>query len=124
MIYLGVLLGIGILAAVIYMALNKKSDIKTRIASMAALALMIITVIICLVLVFTDNRVPIDESVLIVGAPVEVRKDNENTGPLLLLIVFLIALFFLIGFLAIREHKKSKSPEDTNLFKRSPIKDW
>ena len=124
MVFLGIILGLGIMGATVYMAVDKKSNAKTRIASMAALALMVLTVIICLILIFTDNRVPVDESVLIVGAPVEVKKENENTGSLLLLIVFLIAFFIYIGFLSIREHKKSKKPEDKTPFKRNPVRDW
>ena len=124
MIYLGVLLGIGIMIAMIYLAVDKKSDTKTRIASIAAIALMILTVIICLVLAFTDNRVPVDESILIVGAPAEIIENNENSGILLLLVILLIALFFLIGFFSFREHKRNKIPKDTTVFKDSNPSEW
>jgi len=102
----GVALGIVIMAAVSYMALNKKSNFHTRLVSLAALAVMIITVIICLIIVLSDNRVPIDPSTLIVGAPVEVKEDNNLLG-LVLSIIFLLAMFIVIVFLAMKEHKKS-----------------
>jgi len=108
LIYMGVLLGLGIMAAMVYLALDKKSNLHTRIAALVAIALMLITVIICLVLVFTDNTVPVDESVLIVGAPAEVKEDGGgDTMILLLLIIFLIAIFILIALLAMRENRKN-----------------
>jgi len=113
MIYLGVLLGIGIMAAMVYMALDKKSSFQTRIAALIAIALMMITVIVCLVIVLTDNRVPVDPSTLIVGAPVEVKKGGSgNTMVLLLLILFLIAVFVTIAILSMRENRKHIKKED------------
>jgi len=107
MIYLGILFCIAIMGAVISMAFNKKSNFATRIASLIALALMIITVIICLVVAFTDNTVAVDESVLIVGAPVEVKKaGGDNTMVLSLLIFFLVGFFVVITVLAIKDHRK------------------
>ena len=107
MTYLGVLIGIIIMAVMVYLAVDKKSNFPTRIASLAALALMILTVAICIYIVMTDNRVPVDPSVLIVGAPVEVKEDkNDNLGVVALLIIFLIALFSIIAFIAMKENKK------------------
>ena len=90
------------------MALDKKSNFQTRLVSLGALALMILTVIICFIIVLTDNRVPVDESVLIVGAPVEVKKEGDNNLlALMFTIIFFIALFAVIFFLAMKEHRKS-----------------
>jgi len=109
MTYIGVLLGIGIMVAIIRLAVDKKSNFITRIAALGALALMLLTIIICVILILTDNRVPVDPSVLIVGAPVEVKeKGNDNLWIILLLIVFLIGLFGLVAFLAMKENKKQK----------------
>ena len=107
MIFFSVVIGLVIMAAMIYLALDKKSNKHTRIASIAALGIMIFAVIICLGIILTDNRVPIDPSNLIVGAPpVEPQKSSGIVG-LLISIVFLLALFLLIAFLARKEHKKS-----------------
>jgi len=107
MVYLGVLLGIGIMAAMVFMALDKKSSLPMRIAALIAIALMMITVVICVVIVLTDNRVPVDPSTLIVGEPVEVKKTgNGNLMAILLLIIFLIGVFVLIAILAMRENKR------------------
>jgi len=113
-IYLGVLLGIGIMGAMVFLALNKKSNFATRLASLIALGIMFLTIVICLFMIFTDNRVPVDESVLIVGAPVEVvQKGNDNTMALLLVVIFLVGIFSLLIFLAMKENKKqSKDAAD------------
>jgi len=108
MIYLGVLLGIGIMAAMIYMALDKKSNFPTRVASLIALAVMILAVIVCLFVIFTDTTVPVDESVVIVGAPAETKKvSNNDVMVLMLLVIFLLILFGFVVVLTMREHKKS-----------------
>jgi len=107
MMYMGILLGVAIMAAMIYMALNKKSTFPVRIASIAALFLMILTIIICLFIGFTDNRVMVDESVLIVGAPPETPQEGAgNSIGLIFLIFFLIAMFVMIAVFAMREHRK------------------
>ena len=93
------------MGAMIYLAVDKKSNFQTRLVSLGALAAMILTVIICLFIIFTDNRVPIDPSNLIVGAPVEVKEEN-NIPALLFSIIFFLALFLVIAFLAMKEHKK------------------
>jgi hypothetical protein len=107
MIYFGIFFALCIMAAVAYMALNKQSGFPIRIASLGALALMIITVIICLFIVLNDDTVPVDESVLIVGAPVEAPKDKGNNGLIVLLFaIFLVAFFAVIAFISLKGHKK------------------
>jgi amino acid transporter len=95
------------MGAMVYLALDKKSNFATRVASLIALGIMILTIAICLFLIFTDNRVPVDESVLIVGAPVETVKDENNiTMELLLLVIFMAGIFTWIVILAMKENKK------------------
>jgi len=107
-IYLGILFCIAIMGGIISVAFNKKSGFSTRVASLIALALMVLAIIICLVIAFTDNTVVVDESVLIVGAPVEAKKTgNDNTMVLLLLIIFLVAFFVTIAILAMKENRKT-----------------
>ena len=96
------------MGAVAYLALNQKSTFHVRLASLGALAVMIITVIICLVLIFTTpNEAPVDYSTLIVGAPPVIEEKDNHILPLLLTIMFFIALFAVITMLALKEHKKS-----------------
>jgi len=108
MVYFSVVLGIGIIAAMVFMALDKKSSFAVRVVSLAALALMILTVIICLFLVLTDDRVPVDESVVIVGAvPETQKKSTTNVMVLLLFIIFLAGIFVLLVFFSMREHHRN-----------------
>jgi cytochrome bd-type quinol oxidase subunit 2 len=110
MIYFGILIGLIIMAAMTYMALNKRSDFHMRIASLIALAVMIITIIVCLFLVLTNRKLPQDESVVLVGVVQEVPvTGNNNSMVLLLLAFFLISLFVLIFVLAMRENRRQKS---------------
>ena len=107
MTFFGIILGVAIMVGMIGLALDKKSNLAVRIASLIAIALMILTLIICLFMILTDNRVPVDESIVIVGAVPETKeRSTTNVMVLLLLIIFLVALFAIIAFLSLREHHK------------------
>ena len=96
------------MGGMVYLALDKKSSFRLRLAALGALGIMILTIIICLIIVLTDNKVIVDESILIVGAPVEVKDDSDNNlFSLVFSIIFLLALFGVIVFLVFREHKKT-----------------
>ncbi|MCL2720046.1 MAG: hypothetical protein FWD47_01730 [Treponema sp.] len=106
MIFLGVILGIAIMGAVSYMALNKKSSFQIRLVSLIALAVMVLTVIICVIIYFsTGTEVPIDWSTYRVDQPIEV-KDESNPIAIILTILFFLTLFVVIAVLAMKEHKK------------------
>ena len=107
MIYFGVLVGLVILGVMIYMALNKNSDFHTRVASLIALAVMIVAIIICLSIIFMFKGAIPDPSVVKVGVVDEIpMAENSNPMALLLLVVFLIALFVLVSVLALKDHKR------------------
>jgi len=115
MIFLGILTGIIIMGVMVYMALNKKSNFSIRLASLAALALMILTSVICLFIVFTDDRVPVDESVVIVGAVQETReKDSSSVIIPLIFFILMAAVFIVIAFLSM----KDQSGNFPKLFKK------
>ena len=115
MVFFGVILGISIMAAMVYMALDKKSSFQIRIASLIAIAIMMATVILCVFIVLTDNRVPVDESVLIVGAPAEVKQTGSgNTTVLLLLIIIMVGIFVLLAILSMRENRRHIKKESGN----------
>ncbi|MCL2209701.1 MAG: hypothetical protein FWC19_05645 [Treponema sp.] len=108
MIFIGVLIGVIIMSAMVYMALDKKSNFTVRIACLAAIAVMILTLLICLFLIFTDNKVVIDESVLIVGAPVETKKDDGNSIWIIIVLgVFLFALLALVAYQSLKEKRNT-----------------
>jgi cytochrome bd-type quinol oxidase subunit 2 len=107
MVFFGVILGIGIMSGMVYLALDKKSSFQIRIASLIAIAIMMATVILCVFIVLTDNRVPVDESVLIVGAPVEVKQTRSgNTMVLLLLVIIMVVICILLAILSMHENRK------------------
>jgi cytochrome bd-type quinol oxidase subunit 2 len=106
MIYFGFILAISILAGMIYMALDKKTNSAARLATLIALGVMVLTVIICLFAVLTDKTVPFDESTFIVGAPAETKKDSGSTVTLVFSVAMIIALFAVIVFLSLKEMKK------------------
>jgi len=109
MIYLGVVIGIALMGGMIFLAFRKKSEFAVRVASLIALGVMMLTIIICLFLVFTDDRVPVDESVVIVGAAPEIKEvDNSNMMVLFLVVIVLIAVFAMVVIAAMREYRKNK----------------
>jgi cytochrome bd-type quinol oxidase subunit 2 len=112
MIYFGIIVGLGILGGMVYLALDKKSDFATRMASLAAIAVMMLTIIICLFVVLLDDSVPVDESVIIVGPPVKAVKEEVDSGNIFILIFivgFLLGIFLIIVFLTLKEHRKNLS---------------
>ena len=107
MIFFGVVLGIVIIGAMVFLALDKKSTFKMRLASLGAIALMLITVIICLSVILSDKTVPFDPTTLIVGAPPEVKEDDGSGFFIIIFtIIFFLALFIVIVIFAMREQKK------------------
>jgi cytochrome bd-type quinol oxidase subunit 2 len=109
MILAGVLIGVVTLAGIIYLALNKKSNLIIRLACLGAIALMFITLIICIIVILSDKTVPIDPSTLIVGAPLEIKDEKNNSVSIVFSIIFIVVLFGVISFLVMKEHKKSQS---------------
>lgn len=122
MIFGGVIVGIVLMAIMIYLAVDKKSNTATRYAALIALGVMILAVIICLFIIFTDKTVPVDPSVLIVGEPPAEREEKgSNFWILLLLIGFLLAIFVMIFIFAMKENKKHKGEGPDNF---KPISNW
>jgi lysylphosphatidylglycerol synthetase-like protein (DUF2156 family) len=124
MIFAGIIIVIVILAAMIYLAIDKKSTLIIRLASLGAIALMFITLVICTIVILNDNTVPVDPSVLIVGAPTEKKEVKNNSVAIAFIIIFVIAMFAFIAITAMREQKKNKSKTEgaDNLSK--PVSDW
>jgi len=101
-------LGVVSLAGVIYLAVSKKSSFKLRVAALIALALMIITVIICMVQIFGTpvvTAVPAYPGLPITNPP-EVQE--SNSGVLIVFIIILILLFAAVVYLAIKEHRQAQ----------------
>ena len=99
-----ILLGIITLVGVVFLAISRKSSPKIRITALCALALMVLTIIVCLLIIF---------GVISTGVKPVVLPDAElfdtppapssNFLPLVMLIIFLVVLFVLVLVLSMRE---------------------
>jgi NADH:ubiquinone oxidoreductase subunit 4 (subunit M) len=108
MIIFGILLSVAIMAAMVYLALSKKSSFSIRLASLIALALMIIAVIVCLFMIFGNPAASVEKSAFARENPVPIQAEEDSISiALLLLIVFLLAFFVLVVILVFRERRKS-----------------
>jgi len=117
MIFFGILIGVIIMGVMIYLALGKKSSFHIRIASLGALAVMILSVIICII-VFSSSgdKVTIDWSTYKVGEPIEAKDTSGDTVGIIFSIIFFLVLFVVIAVLALKEHKKHAPQKDKPLF--------
>jgi hypothetical protein len=125
MILVGIIIGIVILSAMVYLAVDKKSSFIIRLASLGAIALMFIALIICIIIVVSDDTVPFDPSTLIVGAPAPVKEKKSNLLPIILSIVVMVGMFGFIAVLAMKEHKKSlPKDKDAAVAAGKPAANW
>jgi ABC-type Fe3+ transport system permease subunit len=107
-----IFISVVILSVMIYMAISRKSTFKIRLAALGALALMIITVIICLIRIFSEAAS---------GAKAQVYPDmpaTEVTPPnsmvLVSFIFFLLVIFFVVLLLSLREQRRSANAANSN----------
>jgi len=125
MILTGIIIGLAVLAGMIYLAVDKKSTLIIRFASLGAIALMLIALVICAIIILTDNTVPVDPSTLIVGAPTEKKEVKNNSFAIIFIILFVVAMFVFIAIQAIREHKKNlPKTGDADGSSSKPISNW
>jgi cytochrome bd-type quinol oxidase subunit 2 len=101
-----IIVSILILSAISYLAISRRSDNKVRFASLGALAVMIITVIVCLFkIIMTPAAAQVQAYP---DMPVsELPPAAPNTTALVLFIVILLALFISILLLSLREQRKT-----------------
>jgi amino acid transporter len=102
-------LAVILLSAITYTALSKKTGPRTRIAALIALAVMILTVIVCLVLIFGGTALVKTGDPLPADIPVDKPSAPGNDWWVLLaFIVFLIALFAVVAVLSFREQRRMR----------------
>ena len=104
-----ILLGIITAVGIVYMAVSRKSTSMTRFVAICALALMVITVIICLLFIFevvgqkTQNIPVLPDAV----PSTEPDAPGPNLFSLIALILFLLTLFALVLFRYLREQRRA-----------------
>ena len=106
--YVLIPLGILSLAGIVFLAISRKSGFRLRIVALVALALMIVTVIVCLFTIFGTQTVPANFS-----NTDPQQAGNAATAPsanmtaLLLFVVFLVVLFVLVLIFSLRDRRKA-----------------
>ena len=108
MYYFLIFLSVISLAGIVYMAISRKSSLKHRVTALAALALMIITVIICLFQIFGPSASKVTYYPPDMPLSSMPESKGSNTGIIAVFIIFLLLLFILVLMLSIREHRHSK----------------
>ena len=103
-----IILGLGALGGVVYMALSSKSTFKLRVVALGALVLMILTVIVCLFVYFRTDTAP-KQLILPDTLPSDIPPPSSGDSPLALIVfvIFLVGLFVAIFMLAMREQKRA-----------------
>jgi cytochrome bd-type quinol oxidase subunit 2 len=102
-----------VLAGIAYLAISKKSSFRMRVAALVALAVMVLTVIasVFMVFMFSGETVSVDPSGT--GLP-DIPPDAVQVAPeqgnnvLLVSILFLLALFLLVMMLILWERRRNK----------------
>jgi amino acid transporter len=109
MIIFALLLGFAILAAITYLALSKKSSFPVRVASIIALALMILAIIVSLFMIFGNPTSLVEESAVPIENSVPIQAEGGSSSLVLMLIlIILLAFFTFIVISSFRENRKSE----------------
>jgi len=104
-----VLVGLATLVGVVYLAVSPQSGFKLKITALGALALMITTVIICMFLFFKSEATP-KQKLLPDMDPSDLPPvtAEHNVPMLIMLIIFLIALFTMVVIVSLRDQKRDQ----------------
>jgi cytochrome bd-type quinol oxidase subunit 2 len=116
-----VIIGLATLVGIVYLAISPQSDFKVRLAALGALALMITTVIICMFLFVKSTAVP-KQRLLPDMLPSDLPpvSKEHNIPMMIMLVIFLIALFVLIAIVSMREHKRGNGETEEEREKNIP----
>jgi len=98
-------LSVILLAAMVYLAISRKSSFKIRVAALTALAAMIITVVVCLFRIFMTPAAS-TRAQPYPDMPAPPPAPPPNTMGLVLVVIILILLFMVVLFLSLREQRR------------------
>jgi cbb3-type cytochrome oxidase subunit 3 len=104
-----VILGLVILAGIIYLAISKKSSFKIRVAALGALALMTVSVVVCMFIYFRGDKGP-QMLILPDTLPSDIPppQSESNIAMLVMSLIFMIALFVAVVMISLKEQKKAE----------------
>jgi len=114
--YLAAAVAALLLAGIVYIAVSKKTAVKMRIAAIVALALMFLTVLVSVLIVFAVGTTAVTEPGILPNAlPPETLHATPEDGNnvLLVFLIFMLVMFFLVLAFALRErrrHGKKSTP--------------
>jgi TRAP-type C4-dicarboxylate transport system permease small subunit len=95
------------LAFIMYVAVSKKTGPRTRIAALIALAVMILTVIACLFIIFGGAALVKGDAIRPLDIPAEnTSAPGSDLWVLLAFIIFLSVLFVVVAVLSFRERRR------------------
>jgi hypothetical protein len=103
-----IILGVVMAGGVIYLAISKKSSFKIRIAALGALALMALSVIVCMVIYFKGAKAP-KVFILPDALPSDIPPPQSETNIMMMVVflIFMIALVVGVSVVSMREQKKA-----------------
>jgi hypothetical protein len=100
-----------LLGVIIYLALSPKSAKMVRLAALCALGAIMLSVIICVIIIFAGlgnvEEEPVMPDFLAVETPP--APPQGNSIAIILLAVFMLAFLGIIVFLSIRERRRQES---------------
>jgi hypothetical protein len=104
-----VLLGEVIAAGIIFLAISKKSSFKIRIAALGALALMTVSVVVCMFVYFKSAKTP--KLIILpdtLPSDIPPPQSESNIAMLVMSLIFMIALFVAVVIVSLREQKRAE----------------
>jgi membrane protein DedA with SNARE-associated domain len=111
MLFIIVPVSVILLGVIVYFALSRESSRALRLTAMAALGLIILSVLICVIIIFANmdftSREPVMPDFLAPQPPPAAPKGNFLV--LFLLAVFIIVFLGVVIFLSLRERKRREN---------------
>ena len=111
MIVVAIIIGVCIFGVMVYTALSKKTNFRLRIASLIALGLMILSIIICLIVALSGPVFVKSDDISSLLMPEPPPQQAGNTFMILFFIIFLLALFAFVLIMTMRERKSEKKSD-------------
>jgi amino acid transporter len=111
MLFVIIPFSLALLGVIVYIALSRKSSKALRLAALGALGAIILSVLICLVIIFASMGVTGREPVMPDFLTTEPLPDapKGNFFVLFPLAVFIIAFLGVVIFLSLRERKRQQN---------------
>jgi preprotein translocase subunit YajC len=110
MLFVIVPLSVVLLGVIVYFALSRGSSKTLRLAALAALGAILLSVLICVIIIFANTEFAGNEPVMpdFLAAEAPPAAPAENFLVLFLLAVFIVVFLGLVIFLSLRERRRQQ----------------